>query len=220
MFFRCIIYFFLVLTLISCNLPVNKESKVIELKYLDSIAGDFSFIIKWDYPIGVYKNKFGQLSCDWLCPSETDLMKDDSGKIYQDSLKAFYRLIDTTHRHHSLQADVWTYEFAGSNFINAFKKSRDTIFLKTENSVSTHSCLRILIVQNLCDASIELTSITNPLGKKIYTCKTGQINIDKNLLQNNIIKANFNFIFNHPENPNKPMYWRGKIFTKIPNRTS
>ena len=43
----------------------------------------------------------------------------------------------------------------------------------------------------------------------------GFIKIDKNLMQKNILKANFYMKFDHPENSNRTMYWKGKILTKI-----
>ncbi|MBT3802052.1 MAG: hypothetical protein HOD63_03200 [Bacteroidetes bacterium] len=29
------------------------------------------------------------------------------------------------------------------------------------------------------------------------------------------MKAQFSFTFDHPENPDQPMYWNGKIFARI-----
>ena len=65
------------------------ETKWISIKWVDNIENDFSFKERWSYPEGVYKNKFGQLSCDGICPPEIDQMKNEEGKIYPDSLKAF-----------------------------------------------------------------------------------------------------------------------------------
>ena len=48
------------------------------------------------------------LICDGLCPQEIDKMKYENGKIYEDSLESFYKLIDTTHIFHSIESDAWT----------------------------------------------------------------------------------------------------------------
>jgi hypothetical protein len=117
--------------LISCGLTLYKNEKVksgeIDIRWAKNLTGDFSFMKNWDYPEGVYKNEFGQLSCDGVCPPEIDRMKDDNGKIYEDSLNAFYKLVDTTHQFHSINSDAWTYEWAGTNFATAKRINADTI---------------------------------------------------------------------------------------------
>ena len=70
---------------------VKSTATPILIKWVENLAGDFSFIKKWSYPEGVYKNEYGQLSCDGLCPPEIDAMKDSTGRIYADSLRAFSR---------------------------------------------------------------------------------------------------------------------------------
>lgn len=214
-------YFFLILGLISCGLSYDNNEKVqigeIKISWTDNLSGDFSFIESWDYPEGVYKNDFGQLSCDGLCPPEIDRMKDENGKIYKDSLTAFYQLVDTTHQFYSIESDAWTYEWAGTNFVTAIRKNSDTTICYTHNDVATHSSLILTIIKDKCIPTIELNSII-PIGTKIYNCKGGQIKIDKNVWEKGILKANFNFIFDHTENPKKPMYWKGKIYSKVDNK--
>lgn len=87
----------------------------------EHLSDDFSFIEQWDYTEGVYQNEFGQLTCDGLCPPETDGMKDEKGMILVDSLTAFYQLVDTMHQFHTIQSDAWCYEWAGTNFATALK---------------------------------------------------------------------------------------------------
>ena len=86
----------------------------------------------------------------------------------------------------------------------------------THNNIATHSSLILTIIKDKCIPTIELNSIT-PTGKKIYTCKNGHIQIDRNLWKNGILKANFDFVFDHKEDPSKPMYWKGKIYVNIDN---
>ena len=219
---RNLTYTFLTIGLISSFFTFDKNEKVIsgkiEISWLDRLTEDFSFTEKWDYPEGVYKNEFGQLSCDGLCPTEIDRMKDEYGKIYKDSLKAFYQLVDTTHQFHSIQSDAWTYEWAGTNFVTAIRKNADTTIVYTHKNVATHSSLILIITKDKCIPTIELNSVVRSTGKKIYTCKSGRIEIDKNYWEKGILKTNFDFVFNHKENLNKPMYWKGKIFTSIDNK--
>ncbi len=215
-------YIILTIGLISCGLTFDKNKKVksgeIEISWVDNLTGDFSFTKNWDYPEGVYKNDIGQLSCDGLCPPEIDRMKDENGKIYKDSLKAFYQLVDTTHQFHSIQSDAWTYEWAGTNFVTATRINAETITCFTHNNVATHSSLILTITKDKCLPIIELNSVVGSTGKKIYTCKSGQIEIDKDLWEKGILKANFDFVFDQKENPSKSKYWKGKIYANIDNK--
>lgn len=215
---KLLTYTFLTIGLISCGLSSDKNEKVkpeeIEISWVDNLAGDFSFTKNWDYPEGIYKNEFEQLSCDGLCPPEIDRMKDENGKIHEDSLTAFYKLVDTTHQYHSIQSDAWTYEWAGANFVAVTKKNADTTICYTHNNVATHSSLILTIIKDKCIPTIELNSITRT-GRKIYNCKGAHIEIDKSLWEKGILKANFEFVFDHSENPKKPMYWKGKIYATI-----
>ena len=70
---------------ISCK-TVEKESNSthkIKIEWTENLEGDFSFKEKWNYPEYVYKNRFGQLSCDGDCPIEIDrtLMMRTTGSI-------------------------------------------------------------------------------------------------------------------------------------------
>jgi len=212
-------YFILIIGLLSCGQHLIKNEKnasgEVKIIWKDNLTGNFSFAENWEYREGIYKNGFGQLSCDGLCPPEIDRMKDENGRIYQDSLKAFYQLIDTTHQFHSIQSDVWTYDWAGSNFVTATRVNADTTVCYTHNNIATHSSLLLTITNDRCIPIIELNSIAGSAGNKIYTCKSGYIDIDKNLWKKGILKAKFDFTFDHKENPNKPMYWKGKIYAAI-----
>lgn len=215
-----LIYTFLTIGLISCGLTFDKKEKVqsgeIEITWTDNLTGDFSFTENWEYAEGVYKNDFGQLSCDGLCPPEIDSMKDENGKIYKDSLTAFYKLVDTTHQFYSIQSNAWAYEWAGTNFVTVSRKNADTTICYTHKNAATHSSLILTILKDKCIPTIELNSVTST-GTKIYKCKGGQIEIDKSSWNNGILKAKFDFVFDHIEDPNKPMYWKGKIYAHIDN---
>lgn len=215
---RYLTYVFLIIGLISCGLTLYKEEKIksgeIEINWVDSLTGDFSFTKNWSYPEGVYKNEFRQLSCDGLCPQETDKMKDDNGKIYEDSLTVFYKLVDTSHQFHSIQSDASTYEWTGTDFVTVIKKSVDTTICYTHKNVGTKSRLIFTIIKDKCIPIIELNSVTTTV-RKIYYCKGGQIVIDKGLWKKGILKVNFDFVFDHSESPDKQMYWKGKVYANI-----
>ena len=209
-------YFLVMIFLISCGITSNKKlnSEEVSIKWVDNLSGDFSFKDNWSYPEGVYKNEFGQLSCDGFCPPETDKMKDENGKIYENSLEAFYELVDTTHIFHSLKSDAWTYEWAGTNYIIAERINEDTIVCFTQNNAGTHSSLNLIITKNTVRPTIVLNSIIGENSEKTYYCKGGQMVIDKKLWNEGILKATFDFDFYHNENSNE-MYWKGSIYAKI-----
>ncbi|MGB4774667.1 MAG: hypothetical protein WBP45_05825 [Daejeonella sp.] len=195
----------------------QKAGNNISIDWVDNLGGDFSFTNNWDYPEGVYKNEFGELSCDGFCPPEIDAMKDSKGRILKDSLKAFYQLVDTTHQAYTIKSEAWSYEWAGTNFIEVQQKSKDSVECYTLGNVATHCSLQLDVVNDICTPRIVLNSITAD-GNKIYPCTGGYVKIDKNLWKKGIMKADFNLNFDHKENPKQPMYWKGKIYANI-NKT-
>jgi hypothetical protein len=167
------------------------------------------------YPESVYINEFGQVSCDGFCPPETDKMKDKNGRIYEDSLKSYYNLIDTTHLFHSIKSEAWAYEWGETDFITAERTNKDTVICFTQNNAATHSSLNLIITKSTVNPTIVLNSIFNN-DIKTYNCKNGEMLIDKNLWKKGILKATFNFEFFNLESSDK-MYWKGSIYTDITN---
>ena len=190
------------------------EANWISIKWIDNIEKDFSFKDEWSYPEGVYKNKFGQLSCDGICPPEIDRMKNEEGKIYPDSLKAFYAIVDTTHLFHSIKSEAWTYEWAGTDFMTFKKQADNSILGQSACNVSTHSSLYIEIKNDSFRAWIDFNSITD-LGKQIFPMKEGQIRVDKQLFDKGVIKAEFDLKFVNSLDVEREMYWKGLIYSKI-----
>jgi len=193
---------------------VKSASLPITIKWVDNLQGDFSFANNWSYPEGVYKNEFGQISCDGLCPAEIEVMKDSTGRIYEDSLHAFYEFIDTTHQMHSINCEAWCYEWAGTDFIEVFRKSENSVNCFTMTGIDTHCSLNIEIIGDTCYAVIELKSIDQG-GDVNFYCTSGYITINKKYWTEGIMQAEFSFNFEHIENPKKPIYWKGKIYAKI-----
>ncbi|MEX1003546.1 MAG: hypothetical protein WDZ35_15615 [Crocinitomicaceae bacterium] len=205
----------IILTCLTILSFTNKnETKWMSIKWVDNFEKEFSFKDRWSYPEGVYKNKFGQLSCDGLCPPEIDRMKDEEGKIYPDSLKAFYQIVDTTHLYHSIKSEAWTYEWAGTDFMTFKKQADNSIIGQSSCNVSSHSSLNIKIKNDSVRAWIDFNSITD-LGKHIFPMKQGQIRIDRQLFNQGIIKAEFDLKFVNTLDAKREMYWKGLIYSKI-----
>lgn len=115
---------------------------------------------------------------------------------------------------HTLSCDAWCYEFAGASEINVKQISKDSIECWTTPNQATHSTLNFYIINNTVkNARIELIGIVN--HNSTYPCTLGSMKIDKEFIKKNVLKADFNMEFNHPENPKKKMYWKGKIVAKI-----
>ncbi|MFD2941670.1 hypothetical protein [Flavobacterium notoginsengisoli] len=212
---------YIVLICLFCLLNVKvsgqtvNQSNILKIKWVDKLKGDFSFKNQWSYPEGIYKNDFGQLVCDGFCPSELDSMIDETGKIFKDSISAYYAIVDTTHLTHTIESVAKVWEWAGTNFIEVVQKSKDTVYAYTLNNVSTHSSLELMIVGDDCKADVLLLSITGVENSVGFT--TGYIIIDRKFWQKGIMKAKFEFrredFFDSIVNKN--FYWKGKIFATI-----
>jgi len=186
----------------------------ITIQWVDHMEGDFSFKDNWSYPEGIYLNQFGQVSCDGLCPPEIDDMKDDNGKIKAEMLHAFYLLVDTTRQYHSILSEARVYEWAGTDFIQANRISRDTVICSTLNNAATHSSLQMVITDNKVKPTIILTSV-KANESSIFTCMDGSIIINRHLWEQGIIQATFHFIFDGVMNDGQQMWWKGLIYAKV-----
>jgi hypothetical protein len=114
----------------------------------------------------------------------------------------------------TMNCEAWCYEFAGSTKLQAIRFNKDSVECRTFPDAATHSTLHFYLVNDVVkNARIELNSIVD--GKSTYGCNGGTIKIDHKLMGKNKLKAVFDFTFEHPENPGKPMYWKGLIYTKI-----
>lgn len=194
--------------------PATVEKGTVKIEWSDKIAGDFSFAEKWSYPDDIYRNEYGQLSCDGSCPPEIDRMQNSAGRIYSDSLKAFYRFVDTTHLAHTIQCEAWCYEWAGTNFLTARQKGGDTVECFTECNASTHSYLHFFMANGVCSPTIELNSIVSA-RTVTYPCEGGFFRVDPGLFKKGILKTEFDLNFEHKENPRRKMFWKGRIYSKV-----
>ncbi len=210
-------YIILCFAIISLSFNSKRSDTLpkVKIEWVKDLNGDFSFKEKWSYPEGIYKNSFNQLSCDGFCPIEVDKMKDENGRIFDDSLASLYKLIDTTHLAYSLQSKNRMYEYSGTDFI-IFKTVNNQIIGQSLNNVSTHSSLNISLENEVCMAWVDFNSITN-LGQHTFPLTHGAIKIDQALFKKGIIKASFNFHFKNDLNPNEKLFWEGQIYSIIQN---
>ena len=204
--------------------PLN--SKPIRLGWATYLRGrgtadNFSFAKKWDYPLGVVRMSNGKPGCadGGFCPERCQNMLGKNGRIPRDSVTVFYSLLDTTHIHHSIQSTAWCYEWAGTDFVRAFRvKSAtggsDTVRCESAMNEATHCSLRLDFVLPYCYASIILNSIT-PGGTKQFFGEGGTIKLDKSRWKRGIIKARFDLTFTNTTEPSRPMFWRGKILIPV-----
>lgn len=205
----------LALSLISFISLKNQYPKgQIQVKWVKNMKGDFSFTNNWSYPEGIYKNRFGQLDCDGICPPEIDRMKDNSGKILQDSLDTFYNLVDTVHRFHTISSEAWSYEWAGTNYIHFQKQEDNSIIGQTEFTVSSHSSLNIMYKNDSVTAWIIYKSIADT-NEYVFPVKEGIIKIDREIFKDRLIKAEFDFKFTNTLDNDKEIFWKGLIYSPI-----
>ena len=194
----------------------DKSDSKLEIKWVEKIESNFEFANNWSYPEGVYINRFGQLSCDGICPIETDEMKDDEGRIKEESLKAFYEIIDTTHSFYSLESESNAPEFAGSDFIQVKRQNEKKTKINTSTNVGTHSSLNIEIDESRFTAWIEFHSITS-IGNHTFTISKGNLIIERKSWEQGILKAEFDFTFENTLNQirEKTFNWKGKMLKEI-----
>lgn len=198
--------------LFACHQTKNIPGQL-KIEWVEELEGDYSFAKAWDYPEGVYKNGYGQLSCDGFCPPGTDAMKDSTGRIYKDSLPAFYALVDTTHRFHSLQGEAQCDEYAGADYMVAQRK-QDTVICYSLCDAATHGSLHLRLLGNICMATVELHPLTS--GKNTsYILQSGAMRIGRKSWKSGILKAEFTMDFGKDSLTQKPVSWKGKIYTPM-----
>jgi hypothetical protein len=193
---------------------LSKASSV-SITRIKKIGGDFSFIHRWEYPLGVEKMKDGKAGCSdgGFCPQRCYGMLDSNGIVLKDSAELFYQLLDTAHIPFSIQCEARCYEFAGTNTVQTFRKN-DTIVCISDATISTHCSLEIYLIKDKCIPVVVLNSIRKD-SDKIFYAEKGFITIDKNYFKKGILKAEFDFTFANPDDKQEPVFWKGKIYSDI-----
>lgn len=191
--------------------------KQIQIQWAEKLPGDYSFRTQWSYPEGVFRNEAGQLSCDGICPERIYAMMNN-GRIIADSIDRFYQLVDTTHQFHTIVCEAACYEWAGADFIEAEQNGQGAIRCYTLENSATHCSLILEITGDRCIPRIELRSIASP-GTTTYHCTGGYLKLEKNPWKQQILKAEFHFDFYNSDQPDDPIYWRGKFYTEIQKKS-
>ncbi|MCR9173227.1 MAG: hypothetical protein NXI10_12070 [bacterium] len=193
---------------------LDAKARSIPISWGKHIQDDFSFRSNWSYPEGVYLNSYGQVSCDGFCPEEVSTMKDTTGRIYDDSLRAFYEIVDTTHNYHTLFARGALYEWAGSNYMNFTRNEDGTLKGVSECNAATHSRLNIIIAKDEVQAWVSYNGITER-KTYVFPLKSGEFQLDKKLFKKGIVKATFYFEFENHLESLVPLNCEGMIYKKI-----
>ncbi len=191
-------------------------SQPIAIKWVDTLTGDYSFTKRWTYPPGIEMKSDGRAGCadGGFCPQRCYAMQDSNGIVYKDSAQVFYSLLDTNHLNITLQCESSCNEWMGSELMEVEYFSNTSVFCHTLNGPSTHSSLQMLIVENNCNAFIDLNSI-KPKSSMVYNCNSGFITIDKTLWDKGILKAEFNFNFDAKDKNQKSITLKGKTYVKM-----
>jgi len=187
----------------------------VKINWVKKLKGDFSFTQKWEYPLGVEKKEDGKAGCadGGFCPQRCYGMLDSNGIVLKDSAGIFYQLLDTTHIPYSIECDAWCYEYAGTNVINTYKRF-ETVTVYSQPGIATHCILVLELQDDICVPFIALNSIIQD-GNETFYYQSGNITIDKTEFKKGILKAEFDLVFKNTLEPDKPIYWKGKLYSPI-----
>jgi hypothetical protein len=191
------------------ELYTEKERSIIFTK---DLAGDFSYTEKWEYPLGVYINQHDQVSCDGFCPEGAWGFRDEEGKIYEDSLEAFYALVDTTHEFHSLNSQAHQYEWYNSDFMTFTKLEGYSYSGISAYDAGNHSRLHIEISGSYFKAYVDFNSVTST-PRTTFQLKSGILVLDEEAQSRGILKGKFDFTFKNTLDSEVPLTWKGTFYS-------
>lgn len=177
---------------------VTAQAQRVQLTWADSVPGDFSFTEKWDYPENVELKPDGRPGCadGGFCPPQCYGMVDSNGIVLPPYAERFYKLLDTSHQHYSLQIhfNVPPPEWAGSNYMEAvYTKNKKHVTAYSLCNVATHSSVEFVFENDSCHAYLTLNSIVPNADTTMQGNAT--MVIDKTLWRQGILKANFKVVF-------------------------
>jgi len=204
----------LLLLVTALGLKAQAPARV-PITWVKGFDKDFKFASTWHYADHIYRNAYGQLSCDGLCPPETEAMKDSTGRIYTDSLQSFYALVDTSHHYRSIECEARYREWAGAEEVAVRTDSSGALVVATQMGIGTHCSFRLHILGDSCMASVYLLSII-PKNDELAWARSGFIRIDPALWKKGVLKAEFYFDFSRPGQKKQEAYfWSGRIYTAL-----
>lgn len=191
-----------------------KEDDIqIEISWFTNLKGNFSFASKWSFADNVGLNVAQQIACLQNCHERIQKMMDEDGLIISDSTDAYYLLVDSTRKYHTLQSRSTFSDWKPSDFIKIRKYGNFTI----EGSVIADSTSKCSVFFRIKDNYLTAWAYHKPTNgaTKIFKLDGGKIFLDKEAFDKGIFKATFSFTFNNDINSLKPLYWSGKIYSKI-----
>ena len=173
----------------------------------------------WEYQEGIFTNKWGQLSCDGFCPREIDLMKNDQGRIFDDSLTAFYSYIDTTHRHFTLERSNEPYEYGQAHYMITEKRD-GKLFLRSEMNLALNTSIHIEFDPSP-ENSFKLKTYLiyyslSDQPPRTFNLLSGQVEFCEQAYNEGFLQLKFDLNFETEQwSKEKFQNWNGKIFIAL-----
>lgn len=195
----------------SSNIPEDEIR--IEISWFTNLKGNFLFTSKWSYAANVGLNDAHQIACLQNCSERVQKMMNEEGLILSDSTDAYYKIVDSTRKYHTLESRSTLSDWKPANFIRVRKYGNFII----EGSVLADSLSKCSVFFRIKDNFLTAWAYHKlDDGKsKIFRLSGGKISLDYAAFSKGIFKATFSFSFENEVNSLKPLYWSGKIYAKI-----
>jgi hypothetical protein len=199
--------------LLNSSSIIKKDDIQIEISWFTNLKGNFSFASKWSYASNVGLNDAQQIACLQNCSDRVQKMMNEDGLIISDSTDAYYQIVDSTRKYHTLESRSTLYDWKPSNFIRVRKYGNFTI----EGSVIPDSNSKCSMFFRIKDNYLTAWAYHKPDkgSSKIYRLNGGKIFLDDAAFAKGIFKGTFSFTFENDINSLKPLFWSGKIQAKI-----
>jgi hypothetical protein len=193
---------------------IDKKDEIqIEISWFTNLKGNFSFASKWSFAANVGLNDAQQIACIQNCSERVQKMMNDDGLILGDSTDVYYQLVDSTRKYHTLESRSTLVDWKPSNFIKV-RKYGSFILEGSVLADSTSNCSVFFRIKDNFLTAWAYHKSDNGISK-IFRLNGGKIFLDDEAFSKGIFKATFSFTFENEVNSLKPLYWSGKIYTKI-----
>lgn len=191
----------------------TKDDIQIEISWFTNLKGNFSFASKWSYASNVGLNDAQQIACLQNCSDRVQKMMDEEGLIISDSTDAYYQIVDSTRKYHTLESRSTLYDWKPSNFIKVRRYGNFVL----EGSVIQDSSSNCSLFFRIKDSYLTAWAYhKHDKGEfKIFRLNGGKFFLDTEAFDKGIFKATFSFTFDNDINSLKPLFWSGKIHAKI-----
>jgi len=211
---RFIISLLILVVLFSSTTSWNKNDDVqLEIAWFKDLKGDFSFKKKWDFAENVGLNSAQQIVCLSQCSNEVLAMIDKNGLIKVDSIDAYYKIVDSTRKYHTIESRCSIDACQPSNFIRVKKYGNFTIEAQMIGGSNRNCSLILRMKDNHVSSWIYVKG--NQKAATMYKLNGGKIFIDEPAFEKGILKATFSFTYENDNNGFKALFWSGKIYSKI-----